>query len=282
MLKKIFLLLLTIALFQQVFAAKNDSLNYKHRWFVYWGYNREFFSTSNINLKGTSFDLNFYQVKAKDKPYPFNLKNYVDPNSITVAQYDYRMGYSLNEKIGFSFGLDHMKYILDNSQFARVSGYINADPKFSNPTAQTFDYSKPTELTKDFLYLTHTNGLNLISVDMDYRSKLLHNHFIKINLNSGFGVAGMVTRTQVRLEGFGHDNYFHLCGYAASTYQGLEFIFGKYFFIRPQIRLGWVNLPTFLIDYKASPDRGKQNFAFVEAMVVAGSYFNWPTFKKHR
>ncbi len=272
---------MTIALFQQVFAAKNDSLNYKHRWFVYWGYNREFFSNSNINLKGTGYDLNFYQVKARDKPYPFNLKNYVDPNSITVAQYDYRVGYCLNEKIGFSFGLDHMKYILDNSQFARVSGYMNADPKFSNPTAQTFDYSKPIELTKDFLYLTHTNGLNLLSADMDYRSKLFQNHFIKINLNSGIGVAGMVTRTQVRLEGYGHDNYFHLCGYAASTYQGLEFVFGKYFFIRPQIRLGWINLPAFLINSKDMPDRGKENFAFVEAMVVAGSYFNWPTFKKH-
>ena len=274
---------ITIVFFDFAQAAKNDSLNYKHRWLVYWGYNREFYSTSNINLKGTNFDLTFYQVKARDKPYPFVLKNYVDPVSISVAQYNYRVGYCLNERIGFSFGLDHLKYILDNSQFARVSGYINADPKFVNlPTGKTFSYDQPYELTKDFIYLTHTNGLNLLSLDVDYRSKLLQHHFVKINLNSGFGIAAMVTRTQVHLEGYGDDNYFHLCGYAASTYQGLEFVFGKYFFIRPQVRVGWINLPAFLINGVNSPDRGKQNFAFVEGMIVAGSYFNLPKIVKKK
>ncbi len=263
------------------FAAKNDSIKYAHRWFVYWGYNREFYSNSNIHLQGPNYNLNFYQVKARDKPYPFVLAHYIEPNSITVAQYDYRVGYNLNEKIGLSFGLDHMKYILDNSQFARVSGYINADPKFVNlPAGKTFSYDQPYELTKDFIYLTHTNGLNLLSLDMDYRSQLLRNHFVKINLNSGLGAAALVTRTQVHLEGYGDDNYFHLCGYAASTYQGLEFIFGKYFFIRPQIRLGWINLPAFLINGKAAPDRGSQNFAFVEGMIVAGSYFQVHCHKK--
>jgi hypothetical protein len=110
-------------------------------------------------------------------------------------------------------------------------------------------------------------------LDVDYRTPLFKNHFIKINLDNGFGTAATITRTQVRIEGYGSDNYFHLCGYSFSAYQGFEILFGKYFFLRPQLRCGWVNLPAFLINTKSSPDRGKQNFAFVEGMLVAGSYF---------
>ncbi len=274
MLKKSLFLIAVILFAKMCFAAKNDSIKYAHRWFAYWGYNREFFTNNNLTLKGNNYELHFYEIKAKDKPYPFTWQHYTDPQAITVAQYDYRVGYNLNEKLGISIGLDHMKYVADNSQFIRVSGYINADPKFVNhPTAQTFSYDQPVELTKNFLYLKHTNGLNLISADVDYRSPLFLHHFVKINLNSGVGIAAMVTKTQVEIYGYGQDNNFHLCGYAASTYQGLEFVFGKYFFIRPQIRLGWINLPAFLINGKSAPDRGSHNFAFVEGMLVAGSYF---------
>ena len=278
---KIFSFLIAILFFQNLFASNNDSIQYKHRWFDYWGYNREYYSLSNIHLKGNFYDLTFYQVKAKDKPYPFNLKNYVDPTSMWVPQYNYRLGFQWSEKISFSLGLDHMKYIAEQGQITNVTGSISSQANLPNQTKYPTNFSStPMQFTGDFLFLKHTNGLNLISCDIEYKTKLSSKHFIKINLNSGFGLAAIVTKTQVTLEGYGQDNNFHLCGYGASTYQGLEFVFGKYFFLRPQFRLGWLNLTGFLINGKSDTGRGYQNFSFTEGMLAAGSYFQLHCHKK--
>ncbi|MEY2828619.1 MAG: hypothetical protein RIQ33_477 [Bacteroidota bacterium] len=268
---KRYLLIVLILLSKINFASTSDSLKYAHRFFLYWGYNRSFYSNSNVHLKGNNFDLTFYQLKAKDKPYPFNLKNYIDPTSIWVPQYNYRVGYFINDKVSISIGLDHMKYVVDGTQTAVVSGStvganFSEQPKFDSV------FSGKAMPLNGFMYLDHTNGLNLISLDIDYRSTIFKRKKIEINLKSGFGIAEMVTKSELHLMGYGVDNEFNLCGFGISSYQGIELVIGKHFFIRPQVRFGWIDLTGFLLNGRYDSGRGYQNFAFVDGMIVAGSY----------
>ncbi|MFM2048258.1 MAG: hypothetical protein RI955_806 [Bacteroidota bacterium] len=250
-----------------------DTLQLAHRFYCHWGYNRSFYSNSNVHLKGDNFDLRFYQLKARDKPYPFNLKNYVNPTSITVAQYDYRIGYYLNNHVAISIGLDHMKYVVDRSQTAVVSGNT-AKANFPEQSKFPSSFEGTSMPLNGFMYLDHTNGLNLISLDIDYRTKIYQHKKIELALKSGFGIAEMVTKSELHLMGYGIDNEFNLCGFGVSSYQGVELTIGKYFFIRPQLRMGWIDLTGFLLNGRYDSGRGYQNFAFVEGMIVAGSYFN--------
>jgi hypothetical protein len=250
----------------------SDTLKLKHRFFFNWGYNRSFYSTSNVRLKGDNFDMTFYQLKAKDKPYKFNLVNYIDPTSIWVPQYNYRVGFYLNEHVSISVGLDHMKYVVDRTQTAVVTG--NAAASFPNSKHYPLSYNGTSVPLYDFMYLDHTNGLNLVSFDIDYRTKIYQYKKIELALKSGFGIAEMVTKSELHLMDYGIDNEFNMCGFALSSYQGVEITIGKYFFIRPQVRLGWIDLTGFLLNGRYDSGRGYQNFAFVEGMVLAGSYFN--------
>ncbi|MEN9523058.1 MAG: hypothetical protein RL065_1435, partial [Bacteroidota bacterium] len=265
------ILYLSLFLLNFQLASAADTLKLAHRFYFHWGYNRSFYSNSNVRLKGDDFDLTFYQLKAKDKPYKFNMVNYIDPTSMWVPQYNYRLGFYLNEHVSVSVGLDHMKYVVDQNQSAVVTG--DASANFPNSKGFPLHYDGTSMPLKGFMYLDHTNGLNLISADIDYRTKIYQHKKIELALKSGVGVAMMVTKSELHLMDYGIDNEFNKCGFAFSSYQGVELTIGKYFFIRPQVRMGWIDLTGFLLNGRYDSGRGYQNFAFVEGMVVAGSYF---------
>ena len=53
----------------------NDKF-YQYRAYVYWGYNRSFFTNSDIHFHGNGYDITVYNVVAKDRPEKFSFKNY--------------------------------------------------------------------------------------------------------------------------------------------------------------------------------------------------------------
>jgi hypothetical protein len=179
-----------------------------------------------------------------------------------------------------SIGLDHMKYVVDRTQTAVVTG--SASSTFPNSKNYPLIYNGTSVPLYDFMYLDHTNGLNLISLDLDYRTKVYQYKKFEVGLKSGIGIAEMVTKSELHLMDYGKDNEFNMCGFALSTYQGLEFTIGKYFFVRPQVRMGWIDLTGFLLNGRYDSGRGYQNFAFVEGMVLAGSYFDIKCIKKSK
>ena len=120
------LMLLALALFS-TFASAQSIPHLKHRAFVYWGYNRAQFTTSDIHFTGTDYDFILHNVVAKDKPEAFTLGNYFKPKNIWIPQYNYRAGWFLNDHWSFSLGLDHMKYVMQADQRVQLTGYISKE-----------------------------------------------------------------------------------------------------------------------------------------------------------
>src|SRR5258706_358405 len=96
----------------------------KHRFFIYWGWNRGWFSRSDIHFLGSQYDFSLAKVVAHDKQNPVGLDPYLNPGSITVAQTNVRIGHYLNDHWSLSLGLDHMKYIMDADQVVLITGAI--------------------------------------------------------------------------------------------------------------------------------------------------------------
>src|ERR1035437_7146184 len=70
----------------------------KGTFFFYWGYNRAAFSNSDIRLWGDGYDFKITNVSALDEPDKLS-KEYINPGTFTVPQYNYRLGYYLTDKI---------------------------------------------------------------------------------------------------------------------------------------------------------------------------------------
>ena len=240
----------------------------KHRVFAYWGYNRAQFTTSDIHFTGSDYDFILHDVVAKDKPEAFSLNNYFNPKNIWIPQYNYRVGWFLNDRWSFSLGLDHMKYVMAHDQNVQLTGIIS---KERSPAYATSGETGEVRLTPDFLTYEHTDGLNLLAVDADHYDRIWSSKNGKqaLYFTEGLFVGPVIPRTDVRLFGEGLNNKFHLAGYGAGAQVGVFGLFWDRVFLRANVRAGYIELPSVLTTGKQE-DRASQHFWFVQENVVFG------------
>ena len=255
--------------FQAIKTYKGKTL--KHKFYVYWGYNHAAFLKSNIRFQGPNYDFRLENVRAKERPTPFSLKGYFAIDKITIPQYDYRMGYYLTENIGISIGLDHMKYVVVADQTAKLTGTI--DERASSKYAGVYN-QKDVVLSDDFLDFEHTDGLNLVSLDIErlFRVASFSSNRFLLNAQIGGGGGPVIPRTDVKIFGVERDNRFHVAGWGADLKAGLRLDVLKHFFVQTEIRTGYIRLTDILLNNE-EPQRAKQNIVFGEWYLVGGWVF---------
>jgi hypothetical protein len=231
--------------------------------FLYWGYNRSAFTRSDIHLEGPAYSFTLQDVQAHDRPHAFAWDTYFNPHYLWFPQYVYRLGWQFQEKWSISLGLDHMKYVVDQGQGVSWSGTL--DPRWERQQEATL------MLDSTSLSYEHTDGLNLLSVDLD-RYLLLWNaqrHASDLRLFGGMHAGPVICRSDVRLFGEGLNNRFNIAGIGIGIQAGLHFTFARHFFIRNIVRSGWIDLPHVLTTGRTE-DRASQDFGFLEHAIMAG------------
>jgi hypothetical protein len=245
---------------------------HKGDFYFYWGYNRSFFSTSDIYFKGPGYAFTLYDVKATDRPSPFG-KVYFRPSTISIPQYVYRLGYYLSDRWHLSIGVDHLKYVVTNGQTVEISGVIDKSASLEYAGQYLAD---TTILTPEFVRFEHTDGLNLASIDVGYRLPLTRfgkgRHCLALN----FGVGGIwvATHTDSRIFGNGINNDFHISGFSVQGKTGLLYEYGKYLFALFDIRGGMVSLPWVQLR-NWEPFTAEHSFFFREYYGAVGLRFRF-------
>src|SRR3954466_12170855 len=68
----------------------------KGTFYAAWGYNRDWFSTSNLHFQNSgsdNYNFTLYDVKAKDRSGFSSMLKTLASGDITIPQYSYRFGY---------------------------------------------------------------------------------------------------------------------------------------------------------------------------------------------
>lgn len=214
--------------------SKRDSLNIKSKGSFYlgWGYNRDWYSKSDLRLQNNNpqlingkyytYDFTVYDATAKDRPDFHQIKDVVN---ITIPQFSFRIGYFFNNKkdFGVELNYDHAKYVVNDYQKVRVKGQINGDY-----------FDKDTILDPDsFLHFEHTDGANFWMFNFIKRWKLAESKNKKNNigliLKPGFGF--VYPRTDVTIFGNRINNEWKISGIMAGIEGGIrtEFIKNGFF-----------------------------------------------------
>jgi len=267
--------LISIQSFAQDAAPKAEIKSNKGKIYIFWGWNRGWYSNSDIYFKGDNYDFKLNDVKARDRQSKFGLDPYFNPSRITIPQTNLRIGFFVTNNIDISFGVDHMKYIMPNDQTVEITGEIDDNSNYDGI------YNRDEiKLEKDFLYFEHSDGLNYINLEITRNDDLLK--LFKINANPkkfqanaliGFGLGPLLPKSNVTLWNNERNDDFHVAGYGFAAKVGLNFTFFNAFFIRGELKEGFIDMQ----DIRTSPDvsdRASQHFFFSQMNLVFGIAVN--------
>lgn len=255
-----------------VIPQKKKTIN-KGKFFAYWGWNRASYTDSDIRFKGNNYDFTLSKVSAEDRQTKFSINNYLNPANITTPQTNHRIGYFFKENYTISIGVDHMKYVVNNDQFVSIDGTIN----IGNSKYDQIYTGQQVQLTKDFLRLEHTDGLNYINMQL-YRFDDISRWFglnsesFQINATEGIGFGVLLPKTDTSLLGKERHDDYHLSGYGVSVGVGLNITFLKHFFIQADVKGGYINMPNIKTSL-SSVDSASQSFYFLQNNILIGGKF---------
>jgi len=195
--------------------------------YLMWGYNRDWFSRSDIHLEGTyensakipeaahgkKYDFTLMDAEAKDAPRFNSILNW----EITIPQFYYRVGYLFKgEKInGIELGFDHVKYIMKANQTLHVQGTL-----FDSTSMQVAQVDREMIVGEHFVQFEHTNGANYLMMSYVRGIQIVKSpslkHVVLGLVKPGAGI--VIPRSYVSINDVSKDNQYHIAGYVA----GLE------------------------------------------------------------
>lgn len=253
-----------IVLFQSSFCFSQTKTSVRKgnrgRIYIYWGWNRGWFTNSDIRFKGKNYDFTLKNVEAKDRQTPFDANLYLNPGNMSIPQTDFRLGYYFNDHWNISFGIDHMKYVMQQDQEVAISGYIE---KTETKYDHIYNNNDKIVLTTDFLMFEHTNGLNYVNIETRRSDHLLTFNKIDVNALAGVGAGILYPRTNTKLINYERYDEFHVAGYGLGAVTGINFIFWNIFFLQTELKGGFIDMPDIRTTNIAS-EKVSQHFFFLQ------------------
>lgn len=244
----------------------------KGTFYFSWGYNREWYSKSDIHFQNLSqeynpvtgnvdyYDFTIYDAEARDRD---GFKDILRTD-LTIPQYNVRFGYFFNDKndLGIEINFDHTKYVMRDWQTLRIKGQI-----FGRPI------DKDTMIDPvNFLHFEHSDGANFLFFNMMKRQRLLvsknKKHWLSAVAKAGAGL--VYPRTQVTLFGQDLNNRWHVAGWVAGVEAGLRYDTFKHIYIEYAAKGLYADYRNVLV---LGSGKAHHHFWCFENMLVLGFQF---------
>lgn len=266
-------------LFSQDFDNRNSQKKIKNfsqgkgNFYIFWGWNRGFFSKSDIHFKGADYDFVAKEVVATDRQSRFAFDPYFKITRFTYPQTNVQIGYYFRDNWRISFGIDHMKYVVKQYQRVKVDGFIEN----TNTVYNGIYEDEEVLLSKRFFKFEHTDGLNYYNFELKRTQDLLkwihlENSVVSVEGIAGAGLGFFIPKTNVTLLGKKRNDSFNLAGYGFSGVLGLNLTFFNHFFLETEAKGGFIHLPN-VRTTQDKTDKAKQKFWFLQGNFVVGWKF---------
>jgi hypothetical protein len=263
-------ILISIPVISQQYSYKKKKITQKGSMYFYWGYNRSVYGKSTIHFTGDKYDFTIHNAKAVDKPAT-KFETYYNITTITVPQFNLRVGYYTNNKWDLSIGYDHMKYVMLEGQEAKLSGHIEAsENQYLNGTFDNELY----RITDQKIHYENSNGLNYITFQANYNHLLFATRSKKIALRGrlGAGAGAVVTQTDFEFGGYDYHTDLKLSGFGVSLHSGLRMEFINRLFVQSNWSAGVISLPN-LQTIRNTENRAQQVLTYADWQLVGGVFW---------
>ncbi len=240
---------------------------------VSWGYNLSSYTKSTIQFVGAGYDFKIAGVKAVDRPSK-EIKTYINPNTLTVPQFNARVGYNFQNNWNVSIGYDHMKYVMVHNTPYLLTGRINSG--VDNVTNWAGNYAGDSIITDEqTFHYENTNGLNYIRLEMAklrvwHRSR--NGNFAFTTLLGG-SVGAILSYNDFTFAGRKDLATVSMSGLGISGHLGGRFEFFKHFFVQMNAATGFMMQSRVKIRPNDYDSYARQRFGYASGEIVIGGLF---------
>ncbi|ANI88049.1 hypothetical protein A9P82_01160 [Arachidicoccus ginsenosidimutans] len=173
-----------------------------------WGYNKEWYTPSNIHIDQPSLGNNYTlrNVYAGDKPgWNKGLFN----KALSIPQYNYRLGYFFKDNWAVEINFDHTKYVVANDQLLHAVGTMNGQK------VDTFIDNR-----KGFIRWQLNNGANFLLFNLVRRTHITDFNTDWFDASAFFkgGIGVVIPHVQNTIDGHSNHADFQFGGFN----QGVE------------------------------------------------------------
>jgi len=244
----------------------------KRAMFVYWGYNRSFYTDSKISFFGPGYDFSLAGVQATDRPSP-DFITYVDPSTLTVPQFNARIGFNFNKKWALSFGYDHMKYVMVHGPTYLLSGKINPGIDLATNWSGVYN-AEPVTFDDSTFHYENTNGMNYIRAEISHIDKLVRasNAFAIYSVTS-LGAGLVLNYNDFTFAGEKSMTTLSMSGVGASAHLGIRFEFFRHFFLQANNSVGFLYQHRVKTRENDPYAYARQSLGYFQSDIVLGGIF---------
>ena len=213
--KKTTFILLLICQFTYIYAGK-----IKGKLYFSWGYNKEWYTNNNIKINQPSLNNNYMFVQAKgvDKP---GWETGIFDKELTIPQYNYRLGYNLNNNWAVELNFDHTKYQIPDQEL-RIKGVYEGRTIDSTFTRSRNNLSYQLNNGANFFLFNLVRKYNI------YADKK-ENINVKLHLKGGLGF--VVPHVENTIMGQNNKPHFQFGGFDTGVEAALNVTFYKRIYI---------------------------------------------------
>lgn len=240
-----------------------------------WGYNRTAYTKSTIHFLSAdpAYDFTLKGVQARDKQPKPDIKYYVNPQYMTIPQYNFRIGYYFKHKWAISLGVDHFNYIVKPDSEAELNGHLDLD---ADSTWQGNYDQKSVTLNSNHFRYEHSGGLNYIRIEVMRSFDLVEagrQREFAITGSLGASLGPTLTTTNFYFGGEFNSRATALSGYGMGLSGNVRLEFFRHVFIQTEGMLGFTHLPGVRTSSIDRNMRAKQAFGFATYNVAFGLIF---------
>lgn len=238
----------------------------KHELYFSWGYNKEWYTNSNVSVSqpalGNSFT--FTNVKGVDHPGWENEQFFT--KALSIPQYNYRLGYFIDRDKGWAveINFDHTKWLFPNNQMVHIKGMIHNQPFVGQVN---FADSIAGSDSSSYHYLN--NGANFLLFNVVKRWHIWANkkQTILVDGLGKFGVGPVIPHVQVKyFDQKENDPHFQIGGWNMGLEGDLKVTFFHYVYIEYANKLDYARYTNLKI-YQGTD---KQAFGTYEMILNLG------------
>ena len=254
-------------------ASKNGTL------YLSGGYHRDWYSKSDIHIKGMYNQDSGIPAEARGKEYEFILLGTraevkpviksIEEWDLNLPQFYYKLGYLFyNENIiGLELGFDQLNYVMKSDQWIRVQGVMY------DSTKNEVDSLDRSMLVNDQFVKYEHSGLNYLMLSfvrgMHIWRTRTEMHSLQCLVKPGVGIA--IPHTLISLYGNNMKQGYHVAGYVAGLEVAFRYVYAEQVFIETGAKGSYVNLSNIKTVEGAS---AHQTFTSFQWMVSIGYQFH--------